>query len=401
MHSLILVLLIRYVYTQQQDLCHCSCCIGQSCIPNYVGATSVLSCTSELCRMYCRYSYAQCQVDSSNGQIIPQCSSNSTTINPLYNCRCDCCQTGSPACTPNFVGYSTAYLCQSSACSISCAVQYPSQCISNQNGQTNGLCLGPITTTTTLAPTTVSTSGGSGSSYRCSCLCCQSGPNCSPNSEVGITFAGECTSSACTTACQNQYSTACPSNYYLGCTNGVCRGLSSTTNQCGCQCCGLTGCPTYNVYTNAGCASCATLCSQRCNYTNPLTITCDSNGSIKDSLPLSLRLLLSILIFILLLYSDFWENSHWIRMRYFLSQMNGLSPIITALFLILLSNLMYLTNDNLWPMWIDRWLRNSQFIQEWRRNLFGYHSINWTQTISIIVRFNISSFDESTPLTKR
>ena len=302
MYSLILVLLISYVQAQQQqDLCHCSCCIGQFCNPTYVGVISTPSCTSESCRTYCRNSYLQCRGDDTNGQIFSQCSSNVAPSGPSFSCQCNCCRTGSATCSPSFVGYSTAYTCQPGACSISCVSQYPNQCVSDQNGQTNGVCIGTITTTTT----TTTTTGGSGSGYKCSCLCCSSGSNCSPNSEVGVTSASQCTPAACTAACQNQYPTACPSNSYIGYSRGVCSGSSSSTTRCGCQCCGLSGCPTYDVYTNADCSSCATLCSERCGNTNPLTVTCGSNTSIKGTASSSLLVFLSILIFMLPLYSSF------------------------------------------------------------------------------------------------
>lgn len=305
MSPLILVLLISCVQAQQQqDLCHCSCCRGQFCSPSYVGVISAPSCTLESCRTYCRNSYSQCQVDGTNGQIFPQCSSNvSPSSSPSFNCQCNCCRTGSATCSPSFVGYSTAYTCQPGACSISCVSQYPDRCVSDQNGQTNGVCIGAITTTTTT--TTTTTGGGPGSNYKCSCLCCNSGSNCSPNSEVGITYAAQCTSAACTAACQNQYLTACPSNPYIGYSRGVCSGSSSSTTRCGCQCCGLSGCPTYDVYTNANCSSCAALCSERCGYTNPLTVTCDSNGSIKTSTSSSLLLFLPFLILMSFLYTSF------------------------------------------------------------------------------------------------
>ncbi|CAF4309859.1 unnamed protein product, partial [Rotaria magnacalcarata] len=92
----------------------------------------------------------------------------------------------SASCIPAFIGYGSAYVCNAGACSISCTSQYPSQCISNQYGQVSGTCTGLITTTTT---TTTTTTNMIGTGYTCSCMCCSSGSNCSPNINVGFTIA--------------------------------------------------------------------------------------------------------------------------------------------------------------------------------------------------------------------
>ncbi len=303
MYSLILLLLISYVQAQQ-DMCLCSCCIGQSCNPTYVGASSLSSCTYQSCYTSCRNLYTQCQLDYPNGQVVPQCVSTATTLSPSFNCRCDCCRTGSPTCSTIFVGYSTSYTCQPGSCSISCTTQYPTQCVSDQSGQTSGTCIGMITTTTT-STTTISTTSRSSSGNTCSCLCCQSGPSCSPNIEVGIaTGVAQCSSAACTTACQNQYPASCPSISYLGNTTGVCAGPTSGNTRCRCQCCGINGCPTYDVNTNSDCTSCPSLCQQRCGYTNPTTFTCASNRSIKST-PSSLLLFIFLSLVISPLYSIF------------------------------------------------------------------------------------------------
>ncbi len=299
MYSLIILLLVSYVQTQQ-DTCSCSCCVGQFCSPTNVGNFSLQSCTLETCRTYCRI-YSQCQTDYPYGQVLPQCLSSLTTMSPSYNCRCDCCRTGSPSCTPFFVGYSTAYSCQPGSCSISCAAQYPGQCASDQYGQTVGTCIGAITTTTT---TTVSTTSGYWLGNTCSCRCCQSGPNCTPYITVGNAIVTQCSSTTCITACQTQYPSSCPSNSNFGQTNGVCTNQTSVNTRCQCQCCGLNGCPTYYVNTNEGCASCSTLCQQQCGYTNPTTYTCGSNRSNK-SIQVSVPLIIFITIIILPIYSIF------------------------------------------------------------------------------------------------
>ncbi|CAF3608230.1 unnamed protein product [Rotaria sp. Silwood1] len=299
MYLLVIVLLINYAHTQQ-SVCSCSCCIGQSCSPSILAPLYIQSCTIETCRLQCRAVYFQCQADYPNGQIAVQCLSY---VNPLYNCQCACCNTGSATCTPSFVGYSTAYVCQPGSCSISCATQYPSQCVSNHNGQTNGVCTGPITTiTTTISTTTVSRLTNSPSiGYTCSCMCCQSGPNCSPNIGVGNVIASQCSSLACTSACQNQHPGICPSIVDLGQTNGICISQNGANIRCQCQCCGTNGCSTYDINTNGNCASCSTLCQQQslCANTNTVTFTCNSNPS-KISLEFSLTLIVFISIIVLI-----------------------------------------------------------------------------------------------------
>ncbi|CAF1023163.1 unnamed protein product [Adineta steineri] len=141
-----------------------------------------------------------------------------------YSCRCDCCNTGSASCSTSYVGTSIAYTCASDSCSISCALQYPSQCVTNQNGQTQGQCVGLITTTTT----TTTITSGPWLGNTCSCMCCQSGSGCSPT-YVGITSASQCSTTACTQACQARYPSVCPSLFLLGQTQGTCTNLITAT----------------------------------------------------------------------------------------------------------------------------------------------------------------------------
>ncbi|CAF4303462.1 unnamed protein product [Rotaria socialis] len=272
MYLLILSLLINSVQTQQ-DICSCSCCIGVSCSPVIVGSFSVSSCAVDTCLQLCRTSYYQCQAYIPNGQAMGQCSSS---VSPLYQCRCDCCNTGSTSCVPSFVGYGSAYQCNTAACSISCASQYPSQCVSNQNGQVSGTCTGPITTTTT---TTTVRTNIIGTGYTCSCMCCSSGSNCVANVGVGFTIASQCSSLSCTQACQNQYPTYCPSIPSLGQSNGICTNQVNGNIRCQCRCCTANGCPTYEINTTGDCTSCSTLCQQQspCGSTNPAAYTCSTN----------------------------------------------------------------------------------------------------------------------------
>ncbi|CAF2772781.1 unnamed protein product [Rotaria sp. Silwood2] len=261
------------------------------------------SCTLDTCRLQCRTSFSQCQADSPNGQISVQCL---PYTNPLYNCQCDCCNTGSTTCTPFFVGYSTAYVCTPGSCSISCNTQYPIQCVSNHNGQTSGICTGPITTTTTTTTTTLTTTvnrltDSPSIGQTCSCMCCQSGPNCSPNTYVGNVIVPQCSSSTCIAACQTRYPGLCPSVFNLGQTNGICISQNNGNIRCQCQCCEANGCPTYNLMTNGDCTSCYTLCQQGspCSNTNTVTYSCNPNKS-KKSAEFSLSFIIFISVIVLL-----------------------------------------------------------------------------------------------------
>ncbi|CAF1209569.1 unnamed protein product [Adineta steineri] len=299
MRLLIIFLLFTVVRAQQQYPCSCSCCNGASCIPNVLSTVYALSCTTEACLVQCRASYPTiCQATPPYGQIIAQCTSS---IAQQYSCQCNCCNTGSASCSPSYVGTSVAYTCASGSCSISCAQQYPSQCISNQNGQTQGLCMGPITTTTT------TTTVGPWLGNTCSCMCCQSGSSCTPT-YVGITSASQCLSTACNQACQIRYPSVCPSLYILGQTIGTCTSsTTSGTTQCACNCCGTTGCFNYTIRTNEGCTACNSLCQSQsqsqCPNTFQVTHTCSLNNA-KTFHPWII-FILSIIFFNFFVITDF------------------------------------------------------------------------------------------------
>ncbi|CAF1589151.1 unnamed protein product [Rotaria magnacalcarata] len=251
------------------------------------------SCTVDTCLQQCRTFYSQCQANIPSGQAQGQCSSS---VSPLYQCRCDCCFTGSASCIPAFIGYGSAYVCNAGACSISCTSQYPSQCISNQYGQVSGTCTGLITTTTTTTTTNMI-----GTGYTCSCMCCSSGSNCSPNINVGFTIASQCSSSSCMQACQNRYPVYCPSIPSLGQSNGICTNQVNGNTRCKCQCCTTNGCPAYEINTSGDCTSCSALCQQQfpCGSANPTVYTCSTNKS-KQSAEFSLLTISFLLIAVLL-----------------------------------------------------------------------------------------------------
>ncbi|CAF0890009.1 unnamed protein product [Adineta steineri] len=294
MYLLITLLLVTFV-SCQQDICSCSCCVGQFCDPVFIGSSDIQTCTKESCSSYCRSLNSQCQIDYPNGQILATCSPINT---PLYKCQCNCCNTGSALCAPAFIGYSTAFVCQISSCSLSCLDQYPDRCISNERGQTNGTCIGEIitsTTSTTTTTTTIATASWIGNT--CSCMCCQSGPSCSPNVYVGPVLAAQCSPIACTQECQNKYPSSCPSISYLGQTNGTCTNQNNGNTRCKCQCCDTTGCQSSETSTNEDCTTCYSLCRQSlvCGNTNNVTESCVNNTT-KKMIPYSILLTVFISI---------------------------------------------------------------------------------------------------------
>jgi hypothetical protein len=251
MHVLVISLLLASVQTQQNS-CYCSCCVGPSCTPAPLAPLNVPSCTQYQCLAQCTAYYPQCQMPP-NGNVLAQCGS---TLPPQYNCGCYCCNTGSTSCSPLFVGYAVSHICQTESCSISCYQQYPNQCVFNQNGQTQGFCLGStttISTTTTIGPWL---------GYGCSCMCCGSGPSCPPV-YVGTTSASQCSIQACTQACRNQYPSLCPLYPYMGQSSGTCTTQGGGNTRCRCSCCITNSCPTYEININGGCTLCDSACRQQ------------------------------------------------------------------------------------------------------------------------------------------
>jgi hypothetical protein len=268
-YCFILVIILATAIQSQPYPCSCSCCIGLNCEPTPLRNINAFYCSTESCLEACSSQYYQCQKSPPNGQAIAQCLTSA--LGP-YSCQCNCCNSGSVSCTPTFAGYATAYLCNSSSCSIACATQYAGVCISNQYGQTQGTCVG-LTTTTTMATSSLGNA--------CSCYCCQTGPNCLPLSNVGNTSSSQCSTLACTQACQVGYPTLCPTSLVVGQTNGLCSNTASGNIRCQCKCCGSDGCLNYNVYTNTSCRSCSILCQQQtqCINSNSGTYSCSSNST--------------------------------------------------------------------------------------------------------------------------
>jgi hypothetical protein len=288
MYVLLIILLVTGIRAQYQNQCACSCCLGQSCPAVIVGMVNVQNCTADICLTQCRCTYPQCAANPPYGQLLAQCT------NPVYafTCQCLCCNTGSSTCAATFVGYATAYACQPGACSIACIAQYPAQCISNQYGQTVGTCLGAVTTTTAMS--TIAPWLGN----ICSCLYCQSGYTCTSNLLVGVASVSQCSSSDCTSACQNRYPTTC-STSYLSQINGVCLIQANSRTRCKCNCCGTYGCLDYDLSTNDTCASCYAKCAQvsPCPNSRPVTYTCTAN---QPRLMANFLLSVFILIFIII-----------------------------------------------------------------------------------------------------
>ena len=298
MHVLLIVLFLTTIRAQNQNQCECSCCLGQSCQPLIVGTVPVTNCTAEICLANCRCTYSQCAANPPYGQLLSRCT---IPIPERYTCQCSCCRTTSGPCTPSFVGFATGYHCDPGACSIACSYQYPTQCISDQNGQVQGSCVGPVTTTTPM--TTVSPWLGN----ICSCLYCQSGYTCVSNLLVGITSAPQCSSSDCTAACHSRYpSTNLCSISYLNQINGVCLAEGNGRTRCKCNCCGLYGCVDYEVNTNDTCSLCYGRCAQvvPCINSRPITYTC----TVSDQPQITANFSLFVLIFIVIIFKNFLDE---------------------------------------------------------------------------------------------
>ena len=192
------LLLLGCVQAQSYN-CSCSCCFGQGCRPSLLSTYApAAACTNDACLAACKTRFYQCNTAPPSGQAVGSCITATTTTtttatnNPLiiggpYSCKCDCCSTGSSACTPALVGYTNAFSCQIGACSIACSRQYPSVCVNTQFGQTQGTCVGSTGSTPNI-PT---------GSMRCGCSCC--GTAGCQNYEVTTTSG--CTS--CLSRCQS------------------------------------------------------------------------------------------------------------------------------------------------------------------------------------------------------
>lgn len=252
----------------QQSSCLCSCCNGFSCNPILLPAIYVPNCTLTQCLAQCQVTYSQCRINQYYDRISAECRSVST---PQYICRCQCCKIGSTSCVPSYVGSAVSFLCNIESCSIACANQYPNLCASDHLGQTQGSCVGPVTTTTTLAPWSGNT---------CSCACCNTGSFCSPV-YVGTISDYRCTSGTCTQVCQNQYPSKCPYWSNLGQVVGTCTSSTNENIRCKCQCCGTNGCLNFELIHSQDCRMCDSMCRSRspCTINDPITYSCIRNNA--------------------------------------------------------------------------------------------------------------------------
>ena len=169
--------------------CSCECCLGVDCKTSTIDKiVHAEQCNDDSCLAACRRTYYGCNVSPPHGQAKGRCLTTTTTttkrpdlIVAPYLCRCECCNTGSYLCSKSLVGYATAYACSEGACSIACARQYPSLCVNDRRGQTQGTCDG-----NTAPP------NGSG---LCGCSCCTNN-NCHLYEMVSSHGCSTC-SSAC------------------------------------------------------------------------------------------------------------------------------------------------------------------------------------------------------------
>lgn len=155
---LIVILVYCTIIAVRAYQCSCECCFGFGCslllLSNSIEANE---CTSESCLAACKGRFYQCTAPSPDyGRAIGKClsvtttSTNSPLVGGPYLCECKCCQTGSYSCTPINIGYANAHSCHDGACSIACTRQYPSICVSNQYGQTQGTCVSNVIPSSTV-----------------------------------------------------------------------------------------------------------------------------------------------------------------------------------------------------------------------------------------------------------
>lgn len=280
--KLLIVFFLLTTIQAQQDPCLCSCCTDISCQPTSLPTVYVQTCTLQSCIERCIGTYSQCQRNHPQGYISVQCPSNNV---PSFNCRCDCCNTGSTTCTPVYVGITQVYSCQTSACSIACENQYPLQCKADQSGTTQGTCISVVNTTT--ATTTID----SWLDNTCRCTSCQAAPTCS-SVYVGVALGSSCSVPACTQACQNKYS----SN--ISQTSGTCLSNTGEFTFCNCRCCSTNGCINYKINTNVGCNMCDSTCRQYspCDQTASITVqTCSTINNVKIYFPSGIFIFYQIL----------------------------------------------------------------------------------------------------------
>ena len=211
MHLILLATIALVFITSAQTQsypCSCSCCFGRGCQATLMsGSVQAQQCSDASCLAACKARFYQCTASPNDGQAIGKCQTTTTPIttnSPLlggpYSCRCNCCNTGSFQCAPTTVGMTNAYTCDVAACSIACSKQYPSVCVNNQYGQTQGTCVG----------TSVSTPTIPSGSVRCGCSC--TGNSGTQSYEViSSTGCGSCLN-ACTTIqlqCYSHQNTYC------------------------------------------------------------------------------------------------------------------------------------------------------------------------------------------------
>ena len=271
---MIFILLVFCLATvRAQNECSCYCCIGQGCPSRLVGNVNLqTTCSADTCLAQCRCSYVECVASLPYGQAYAQCKA---PVNPPSRCLCRCCNGGGQAtCQPNIVGEAVGSQCTASECGIACFFRYPTICVWNGTGVTNGDCIGPVTTTMATTTTTYNPWLGN------LCSCCRGNSPCSSSNLLGITSASQCSSSACAQACQNRYVTGCLSSPFANQISGTCAAQTAGNIKCRCNCCSGPECFDYELNANGSCSSCTGMCQQMSPCQNNMyqtTFTCLSN----------------------------------------------------------------------------------------------------------------------------
>ena len=291
--SMFFLLLVFGVTTLRADNeCSCNCCIGPTCSAGFAGYVNLQTCSTDVCLAQCRCLYPNCLASAPYGQAYAVCK---PPVSIPSRCQCQCCNTGFPSCQPNPVGEAIAYRCDNNECTITCLNRYPSLCGWNGTGVTAGTCLGPVTTTTVMTTTPYAPWQGN------LCSCCRGGSPCTSNLIFGVASASQCSSSACTQACQNRYVSSCLSSSSANQISGTCATQVTGNIRCKCNCCSGAECFDYELNANGTCSICNDMCRQMSPCMNNMylpTSACFANhGHSLVDFSLSVNFLTALLFF--------------------------------------------------------------------------------------------------------
>ncbi|CAF2985287.1 unnamed protein product [Rotaria sp. Silwood2] len=158
--------------TRTYDICSCSCCNGEECVPSYEGIVEVPSCAGQYCVMACQQRFpwtcgssgphevdAKCrEITSTTPTTTPFTTTSSvltTTTSTYALCSCFCC-TGD-GCDPVNQGTIQVPSCDGQYCAVACQNRFPWTCGSSGPHEIDAKCSrNTLTTITNTKPPTTS-----------------------------------------------------------------------------------------------------------------------------------------------------------------------------------------------------------------------------------------------------